>query len=109
MSKYISLPPTVSSSATYNNPPYSIPGVILPEINVYDNVVSTELHQQVYSYLLDQVWHHQWSDVPGELQLYKPSTADESWINAASIRRTINMPRCLFARSEEHTSELQSH
>ena len=100
MSKYISLPATIPPSKEHRNPPYSIPGVRLPSIQVYDNVVDIEFQKQVYQYLLDQVWHQQWSSIPGELQLYKPSTEDESWINSASVRRTVNMPRCLFASDE---------
>lgn len=105
MSKYISLPITCPPFKEHKNPPFSIPGVHLPEIQVYDNVVDVDFQKKVFEYLLDQVWHQQWSAIPGELQVYKPSQCDDSWINAASIKRTINMPRCLFASDNKSLEE----
>lgn len=100
MSKYISLPITIPTFKAHKNPPYSIPGVHLPEIRVFDDIVDVEFQKQVYNYLLDQVWHQAWPSIEGEVQLYKPSSDDESWINAAVVPRTVNMPRCVFASDE---------
>lgn len=84
-----------------NKPPYSIPGVRLPMIEVHDDILSKELHTKVWDYLISRVWHHQWifCDTP-ELQLYRPSDWDDSWINTATIRPSLTQPRTLFASDE---------
>lgn len=85
-----------------DNPPYSIPDVIIPQISVYDDLVDKEFHQQIWKYLLDQKWHHKWASPPDELQVYRPSDWDDSWINAITVRRGVSQPRTLFA-SDEHS------
>lgn len=101
MSKFksISLPyPSNDPMFKASNPPYSIPGVHLPDIEVHDDLVDKDLHTQLWDYLIGRVWHHQWSPAkPPELQLYRPSDWDESWALTQNTRPTISQPRTLFA------------
>lgn len=80
----------------------SIPNVHLPKIVIKDNLVDSEMHKQLWDYLNKQVWHHWWTPLPGEMQVYRPSDYDDSWINAAVIQRKLGMPRCMFG-SDEHS------
>jgi hypothetical protein len=80
----------------YNDPPFSIPGVVLPHWEIHDGIVDPIFHKQVHEYLLSRTWHQQWMGIPGEMQIFKPSDWDEGWINAASIRRCVLMPRTMF-------------
>lgn len=104
MSKFKSqqLPyPSNESLFKSKNPPYSIPGVHLPSIDVYDDLLNNDLHKQIWEYLLGRVWHHQWSPSRSpELQLYRPNDWDDSWIDALTVRQTISQPRTLFASDE---------
>lgn len=104
MSKFKSITQSsLPAKAQYksNNPPYSIPGVHLPNIEVHDDLLDKDNHQQVWEYLIGQVWHHEWTfPAKPELQIYKPSDWDDSWINSLTIRQSLSMPRCLFASDE---------
>ena len=88
----------------HHNPPYSIPGVTLPHWEIHDDMVTCDLHNKVYSYLLQCPWHQKWSQVGSELQLFRPGHWDDSWINAATIRPTVAQPRTMFG-SDEHTTK----
>jgi hypothetical protein len=92
-------PPISKSQDTKGFLP-SIPDVRFPEVRTFDNVVSKELHDELWNYLMDQSWHQLWMPIPGDLQIYKPSNWDMGWINAASIHRTLSQPRCLFGSDE---------
>jgi len=98
--KYQSIIDKRTKSYSGQEPPYSIPGIHLPKIDVYDDLVSDKFHQVVWDYLLNSQWHHKWVSPPDELQLYKPSDWDDSWINSLTIRRTLTQPRALFASDE---------
>jgi hypothetical protein len=110
MSKYKTLPRDFSSlKSTFQSdePPYSIPGVHLPMIEVYDDILDKDLHDQVWKYLLSRVWHQ--LVAPGinpELQLYKPSDWDDSWVNPMIIKARIWQPRTLFASDEASLKKL---
>jgi hypothetical protein len=104
MSKFKSIIQSTSEKVVLhksNNPPYSIPGVDLPRIEVYDDLLDKKTHQRAWEYLIGQLWHHEWTfPANPELQIYKPSDWDDSWINSLTIRRSLSMPRCLFASDE---------
>jgi hypothetical protein len=91
----------------YNNPPYSIPGVIMPHWETHDNVVSDNLHKSVYDYLLNCNWAQKWSGLAPELQIFKPGDWDDSWANTAVMHRTVGQPRTMFG-SDEHSTK-QNH
>lgn len=104
MSKFKSITQSFPSDEVQyksNNPPYSIPGVHLPNIEVYDDLLDKDTHQQLWEYLISQVWHHQWSfSTKPELQIYRPIDWDDSWINSLTVRQGLSMPRTLFASDE---------
>lgn len=83
----------------------SIPGVHLPPIDIHDNLLEQDLHYRLWDYLERSEWHHVWHEIGGELQVYRPCDGD-SWINGASIRRTLSQPRALFGSNE---TSLQRH
>lgn len=87
----------------HHNPPYSIPGVIMPHWEVHDDMVSADLHKRTYDYLLQCPWHQRWAQISSELQLFHPSDWDDSWINAAAIRRSVAQPRTMFGSDEAST------
>lgn len=77
----------------------NIPNCHLPKIEVFDNVINEKLHQKIWEYLNGIEWYQYWHDLPGELQIHRPRDGD-SWINAASIHRTLAMPRSPLASDE---------
>jgi len=89
----------------HNNPPFSIPGVIMPHYEVHDNIVSTNLHQKVYEYLLQCPWHQQWMSIGNQLQLFRPSDWDESWLSPSVTKTTLNQPRTMFGSDEASTKK----
>lgn len=83
-------------------PPFSIEGVTLPWNEIHDDLVEPKLHDALWNYLLDQTWHQLWEPPKAQLQHYKPSDWDDSWINAAAVPTLSHQPRCLFG-SDEHS------
>jgi hypothetical protein len=84
-----------------NTPPFSIPGVHLPNIEVHDDLVDAEFHKTVYEYLLDQPWYIAWNNIPGLLQLYKPNSWDDSWVTEGKLQqRQMELSRCVFGSDE---------
>lgn len=105
MSKYRSIdagPPT--RMPEHHNPPYSIPGVHLPHWEVHDNFIPIDFQKKVHEYLLNCTWHQRWEGLSGELQIFKPSDWDDSWINAAVMHRTVGQPRTMFG-SDLYTTQ----
>ena len=98
--KKIPWPSDLPRSKEHNNPPFSIPGVHLPEISVHEDIVDAAMHKELWDYLNNQLWYNAWSGVEPEMQIYRPNEWDDSWINAVSNRTTLEMPRCLFASDE---------
>jgi hypothetical protein len=105
MTKHLTVPhPSNPTENKYvfksNEPPYSIPGVRMPMVEVYDNLVSPELHKELYDYLLNQVWYLNWPLVPAELQLYVPNKFDEGWALSKLLGRYLQFSRCGFGSDE---------
>jgi hypothetical protein len=110
MTKFKSIKQPYPSSVPHKstNPPYSIAGVDLPNIEVHDDLVDKDTHQKIWEYLIGQLWHHQWSpSAEPELQIYRPNDWDDSWINSLTVRQNLSMPRTLFASDE--TSLQKNH
>jgi hypothetical protein len=101
--KYRSFPIKASQAPITGKPEEnllsSIPNVIMPEVNVYDNLVSKELHKDLWEYLISRVWAHAWLPKEGVMQLYRPSDYDDSWYSAY-VPRHLNQPRTLFGSDE---------
>ena len=70
--KYKSIIDKKTDAFESQDPPYSISGVHLPKIDVYDDLVDDKFHQMVWDYLLNSQWHHKWLSPAEELQIYKP-------------------------------------
>lgn len=87
----------------HNNPPFSIPGVVMPHWEIHDNVVSETLHKKVYDYLNQCTWHQAWRSLPGELQRFTPGDGDSSWVGAGILSRTVGQPRTMFGSDEDST------
>jgi hypothetical protein len=83
-----------------NEPPFSIPGVHLPNIEVHDDLVDAKFHQAVYEYLLDQPWYIAWSGISGQLQIYKPNNWDDGWVQEGKLSREMELSRCAFGSDE---------
>lgn len=98
--KTIPWPTELPPAREHKNPPYSIDGVHLPEVSVHDNVVDARMHKELWDYLNNQLWYNAWSGVEPQLQVYRPSDWDDSWINAVSTRTTLELPRCLLGSDE---------
>lgn len=103
--KIISRSPQEFLLPEHNTPPFSIPNVVMPHWEIHDNMVSAELHNQVYNYLLQCKWHQKWTQVKGELQLRTPGDWNDSWINAATVRPMLGQPRTLFGSDEASTKK----
>jgi hypothetical protein len=106
MSKHLRVPhPSNSKDDRYivksAQPPYSIPGVHLPNIEVHDNLVNQEFHKELYDYLLSQVWYINWPAVPAELQICIPNKFDEGWALEKLVEREMQFSRCLFGSDED--------
>ena len=105
MSKHLTVPHPSNRESKYvfkkDEPPYSIPGVHLPLVQVYDDLVSAKLHKELYDYLLKQVWYLNWPEVPAELQLYIPNKFDEGWALSALHPRYLQFSRCGFGSDEK--------
>lgn len=106
MPKHLTVPhPSNASEKKYvvyaNEPPFSISGVNLPMVEVYDNLVSPALHKELYEYLLNQVWYLNWPATPAELQLYIPNKFDTGWALEKLIERTLQFSRCGFGSDEK--------
>lgn len=86
-------------------PPYSIPGTAMPHWEVHDKVVDDQFHKTVYEYLLNCSWAQRWSQLPSELQLFKPGEWDTSWLDASVAKRTIGQPRAMFGSDYDTTKK----
>jgi hypothetical protein len=83
-----------------DTPPYSVPDVTIPNIEVHDDLLDPDLHKQVWEYVLNSTWHHVVEARPSELQIYRPSDWDDSWIRSLVLSRGLSMPRALYASDE---------
>jgi hypothetical protein len=103
MGKYItkSLPYPTQSPFKSNNPPFSIPGTIMPRVDVHDDLLDIKFQKEIYQYLLEQPWYNAWLSIAPELQIYKPIHWDDSWIQSAIPTRTLAMSRCMFGSDED--------
>jgi hypothetical protein len=102
MGKYLSktLHYPTESKFKSSTPPFNIPGVNLPNIEVHDDLLDPEFHLEVYNYLIDQPWYIAWCAVPGELQIHKPNTWDDSWVQSGLHHRQMELSRCMFGSDE---------
>ena len=106
MSKHLTVPhPSNNSHNKYvfqgDSPPYSIPGVHLPNIEVHDDLVNEDFHKELYEYLLSQAWYINWPAVPAELQIHQPKKFDEGWALAKLVGRGMQFTRCGFGSDED--------
>ena len=97
---YNTIPLQKNTKTVKDTPPYSIPGVNLPEIKVIDDLVDANTHQKLWDYLLTQTWHHAWTGIPKYLQTYKPSESGNDWAALGMFKNTVHLPRCLFGSDE---------
>lgn len=72
----------------------------MPHWEVHDNFIDLEFHREVYQYLLNSYWVQTWAGLETETQVYRPNDWDDSWANAAGVRRTLAQPRTFFGSDE---------
>lgn len=102
--KHINLPdqdpPSHRMFKEVNTPPFSIPNVHLPNVEVYDNLLDEQFHKEVYNYIIDQVWCEAWGAIPFEVQLRRPADWDDSYAHHSYRRRGYMQPRCPLGSDE---------
>jgi hypothetical protein len=78
------------------NIPYSI--------EVYDNLIDSELQSKILDYVQEQEWHQVWLEQPEQLTRYRPNEG-HNWFTTRGFQRGSSMHRCVLAEDE---AELKS-
>ena len=74
-------------------------------IDVYDNLISKELHAKLWPYLEDQTWHIHWfpsPELPKKLNRFKPTKGLSGPLATWPIVQRAAFARTCLARDEDH-------